>query len=115
MREPAVGQEFWLSFAKGVDYGALLEAQGGPVVLAEAGATSTAPSLAAHLGVSVTLQDGCAYTPSSKLVDVVFGTTPAVRVHSGESKTFVTGGHSYNVWASSRPDQGFAIVVYRAD
>jgi hypothetical protein len=100
MPEPELGQEFWLSFP-GLNAQALRESEGGPVVLAQSwGIEGDAPgTLGNLLGVEVTLEETCAYTPSIPLLETVFATEPEVRVASGTAGTLVIGGRTYGVWA----------------
>jgi hypothetical protein len=103
--EPAVGQTFWLSYPS-FRTQVLRETQQGPILLAthaDAGGDGglrpdgLAP-LANLIGVPITLEQACAYTTSVPLWDVVFGTSPPVRVASGTNGTVQIGGRSYRAW-----------------
>lgn len=99
LSEPAVGQEFWLSF-RDLDLQALREAQQGPVVLAqfwESGSADAFSQLAELLGITVSAEARCTYA-ATLLWDAVFGTSPPVRVRSGTTGTLDIGGRSYGAW-----------------
>ena len=100
--EPAAGQTFWLSF--GSRGQALLESEGGPLLLAELSSytsddTEGAAWLAGILGVGITAQERCASgLDSMKVWDVVFGTTPPVRLGSGWTATLQLASKAYTAW-----------------
>jgi hypothetical protein len=109
--EPAVGQSFWFSYRFGVQV--LRETQNGPLVLAyvHGSVHAGAPTpVGVHLGISVGAEEACSYTDTVKLWEVVFFTTPAVRVPSGTIGAFTTGGRNYRVWV--RADTSFAMTIF---
>jgi hypothetical protein len=113
--EPAVGQEFWLSYARNVAPSVLRESQQGPIVLVDGGQAILPPAggfaLETVLGVPVTLES-CAYTSTADLWDVVFGTSPPVRVKSGTLGSITIAGRAYRVWLwSQRP---LDIIIFPA-
>ncbi len=112
--EPAVGQEFWLSYFR-VTSNVLRESQQGPIVfVATSGSLQPdgAAEVASLLGVTVTLEKSCAYTSTQNLWDIVFGTSPATRVKSGTSGMLTIAGRNYRVWFWS--DTAFRLMIYPA-
>jgi hypothetical protein len=112
--EPAVGQEFWLSYSR-IAPGVLRESQQGPIVLVTG--TGILPPAGAFaletvLGVGVTLERSCAYTSTIDLWDVVFDTSPPVRVKSGTIGSITIAGRAYRVWLWSQSD--FKFIVFPA-
>jgi hypothetical protein len=110
--EPPVGRTFWLSYASPAP--ALREAQNGPIVLARMQGQplngGVAAPLTSLLGVNVALEQACPYTDTVTLWDVVFGTTPPLRVSSGTVGTFTAGGRSYRAWV--RADTQLSITIF---
>ena len=115
LSEPAVGQQFWLSYPSWMSQ-ALLESQGGPVVIAQAVGTpqaGTLTPLSTALGVDVTLEKACSYGSSLDLWRARFATTPAVSVLSGTTALVAIGGRSHRAWMWS--EYGFSLTVVRAN
>lgn len=115
--EPAVGQEFWLSY-QGTRVHALRESQSGPVLLAQGWSFGTevqrlATDFGNVLGVPMRVEDVCEYTPVSPLRDTIFETVPEVRVPSGTAGTLVIDGHTSRVWTWSEGSQ--SITIYPAN
>jgi len=113
LTEPAIGQQFWLSWMSR----ALLESQGGPVVFAQAGGSTPAGAitpLATALGVGVTLEKACSYGASSDLWRARFATTPAVVVASGTIAPLTIGGRNYRAWMWSESG-GYTLTVVRGN
>jgi hypothetical protein len=78
---------------------------------------ATTASLQALLGVTVTAEASCEYFPLGPaneapipLWTVVFGTTPPVRVKSGELGTVELAGKDYAVWVWS--DDSVSMTLY---
>jgi hypothetical protein len=112
--EPSMGAQFWLSSVGGSR--ALLEASGGPVVVAQVSATpdaNAAAHLATTLGVGVTLEKGCTYWATVNLWSAAFATTPAVRLPSGTSSMFTIAGRSYRAWMWN--EYSLSLTVARAN
>ena len=114
--ELTVGGEYWLSFPDSSS-NALWDRQQQELLLATFWGSSPpseaqAASIADILGVPVTTERRCDYTgPEDWLDDVVFATTPPVRVKSGSAAVLTLGGKDYNVWA--RAGRGSAsFVIY---
>jgi hypothetical protein len=94
----------------------LLEAQGGPVVIADVGGlpeANAASHLATKLGVGVTLEKGCTYWTNVNLWSAAFATTPVVRVPSGTMGAVTIAGRNYRTWMWG--EYGFGLTIVRAN
>jgi hypothetical protein len=103
--EPTVGQEFWLSTA-GFGVAVLRKANRGELVLAHfsRGAPIDATdgaAIAVILDIAVSTEQNCVYAPDMPVWDIVFGTTPPVRVKSGSTGTLRIEGKDFNVSATA--------------
>jgi hypothetical protein len=115
LSEPAIGQQFWLSYPSSMSQ-ALLESQGGPVVIAQANGMpqgGVAAPLASALGVGVTLARSCSYGSSFDLWRAQFLTTPAVTVPSGTTALLTIGGRNYRAWMWN--EYSYSLTVVRVD
>lgn len=96
--EPAVGQEFWLTI-QGV-IATLRTSQNGELLLASIAAGGDRDAIPKLLGMTVTVENDCAYTMDyfavSYLRRVAFGSTPPVTVRSGSRGTVSIGGRDYH-------------------
>ncbi|HET6284430.1 MAG TPA: hypothetical protein VFH73_25965 [Polyangia bacterium] len=117
LKEPCAGEEFWasLTFGKWGSVAALRGPQRGPLLLASVAFArapfdaTTASALAQALGVAADAQEHCPYASSDSpyasngvlsLWDVVFQTTPPVRVASQSAGMVPIAGRDYNAWVS---------------
>ena len=108
-----MGQQLWLSHAaEGAD--ALLEAEGGALLLAVT--TLSTDWLESLLGVTVSAEQKCLYAADNGdenwLWDVVFGTSPPVRVSTGSAATLELGGQPCVAWLWGQTN-AFRLVLYR--
>jgi hypothetical protein len=111
LAEPNVGQQFWLA-SDSFQYFVLRTSQGGEIVRAGVNTitsldSSLAGAISGQLGVTVALEESCIYewdvmssTPIL-LHDVVFGSSPPVRIKSGSSDKLSIGGKLYDVTATA--------------
>lgn len=118
-KEPRVGEEFWASVAVVQQLGQVATLRGpkrGPLLLGTLAFAlapfdaTTASKVEQALGVAANAQERCAYASSDSpyavngvlsLWDVVFGSTPAVRLPTLSTGIVPIAGRDYNTWVST--------------